>query len=179
MHQAKVTMATKSIFIGLLFLPSIASAFNCEGPALEAFKSAAFHLARVNSYCVGCKDSPYATEEWLRAERAEAQTKHDEAAAACEKDMVARSNAEREIEKIRRENEKIEKLELSCARRNRIEKGTVRLGMTSSDVILCGWGKPQKINSSVNSVGTNEQWVYNNEYLYFRNGRLTSWQTSR
>lgn len=41
------------------------------------------------------------------------------------------------------------------------------------------WGKPSKINRSVGSYGIHEQWVYSNAYVYFRNGVLTSWQSSR
>jgi hypothetical protein len=37
-------------------------------------------------------------------------------------------------------------------------------------------GKPEDINKSEGSYGTNEQWVYKNRYVYFENGKLTSWQ---
>jgi hypothetical protein len=39
------------------------------------------------------------------------------------------------------------------------------------------WGDPEDINRTVGSWGVREQWVYSNEnYLYFENGILTSWQ---
>ena len=37
-------------------------------------------------------------------------------------------------------------------------------------------GSPIKINRSTGSWGTNEQWIYKNKYLYFKNGVLSSWQ---
>ena len=37
-------------------------------------------------------------------------------------------------------------------------------------------GSPNDINKSTGSWGVHEQWVYRNKYLYFENGKLTSWQ---
>jgi hypothetical protein len=39
-------------------------------------------------------------------------------------------------------------------------------------------GKPQKNNRSIGAWGVHEQWVYQYAriYLYFENGKLTSWQ---
>lgn len=61
-----------------------------------------------------------------------------------------------------------------------ILEGRIRLGMTRE---MCkeAWGEPDHINSSVGSWGRHEQWVYeykysSNSYLYFENGKLTSWQ---
>ena len=55
----------------------------------------------------------------------------------------------------------------------------VRIGMSKQDVLDSSWGKPTKINKSVYSWGTKEQWVYPNyNYLYFENGKLTSIQTN-
>ena len=39
------------------------------------------------------------------------------------------------------------------------------------------WGDPKKINKSVGSWGVHEQWVYENQYLYFENGKLASFQS--
>ena len=51
--------------------------------------------------------------------------------------------------------------------------------MSKQDVLDSSWGKPTKINKSVYSWGTHEQWVYpNDNYLYFENGKLTSIQTN-
>src|SRR5262245_29539187 len=59
-----------------------------------------------------------------------------------------------------------------------IEK-KIRMGMTEEQVIAA-WGKPAKINKTVGSWGLHEQWVYDtSNYLYFENGMLKSWQTTR
>ena len=62
--------------------------------------------------------------------------------------------------------------------REAVIKKEVRLGMTSEQVTV-SWGKPGRINRTVNAVGTREQWVYGSTYLYFDNDRLTSFQDSR
>lgn len=59
----------------------------------------------------------------------------------------------------------------------------VCVGMTKSQV-LASWGAPSQINRTVGSWGNHEQWVYRrgsytNQYLYFENGKLTSYQTPR
>lgn len=59
-----------------------------------------------------------------------------------------------------------------------IREGKIILKMTTDQVLL-SWGKPEKINESVGVWGKNEQWVYGDSYLYFENGILTSYQTSK
>lgn len=56
-----------------------------------------------------------------------------------------------------------------------IMDGYVRTGMTKK---MCeeSWGLPDKINKSIGSWGTHEQWVYGSSYLYFEGNRLTSIQ---
>lgn len=56
-----------------------------------------------------------------------------------------------------------------------IIEGNVKLGMTRE---MCreSWGSPSDINTTVGSYGKHEQWVYNNSYLYFENGKLTDIQ---
>jgi len=55
------------------------------------------------------------------------------------------------------------------------EKRLLR-GMTQEQAI-CLWWWPMKRNKSVGSWGIHEQWVYyGDRYLYFENGKLTSWQ---
>lgn len=52
----------------------------------------------------------------------------------------------------------------------------IAIGMTSEEVLL-SWGYPTDGgNKSVGQWGTHDQWVYGNNYLYFENGTLTSWQ---
>jgi hypothetical protein len=40
-------------------------------------------------------------------------------------------------------------------------------------------GRPERINTTVTAAGTHEQWVYGGDYVYLRNGIVTSFQTSR
>ncbi|MHC0039708.1 hypothetical protein [Pseudoneobacillus sp. C159] len=50
----------------------------------------------------------------------------------------------------------------------------VKIGMTKAQVLLTTWGKPLRVNTTVTSNITHEQWVYyGNKYLYFTNGKLT------
>lgn len=59
--------------------------------------------------------------------------------------------------------------------------GKVMRGMSESQV-QNAWGRPTKINRSVGSYGTHEQWVYDRgrngaQYIYFENGVVTSMQS--
>jgi hypothetical protein len=48
--------------------------------------------------------------------------------------------------------------------------------MTEEQVRL-SWGEPKKINTSVyKGSGVTQQWVYEDNYLYFENGKLTAKQ---
>ncbi|MEN5306769.1 hypothetical protein ABE425_04595 [Chryseobacterium cucumeris] len=53
--------------------------------------------------------------------------------------------------------------------------GKYWIGMTA-EMALLSLGTPKKINESVGSWGTHQQWVYDNRYLYFENGILKSYQ---
>lgn len=57
-----------------------------------------------------------------------------------------------------------------------VAQGKIAIGMTP-EMAKAAWGEPEKVNTSVGSWGVNEQWVYGiGSYLYFENGKLTSWQ---
>lgn len=57
-----------------------------------------------------------------------------------------------------------------------ISKGKVQIGMSKDECIL-SWGHPKSINTTTNSYGVNEQWVYGEgSYLYFKDGKLSSVQ---
>lgn len=56
-----------------------------------------------------------------------------------------------------------------------IKEGKVRIGMTSEACKL-SWGEPKDINSTTGTFGYYEQWVYEDNYLYFENGKLTAIQ---
>ena len=59
--------------------------------------------------------------------------------------------------------------------------GEVEIGMTEA-MVRASWGRPSDINRTVTATMTREQWVYDggrfgsDTYLYFRNGRLTTYQ---
>lgn len=57
----------------------------------------------------------------------------------------------------------------------RILDKKIWLGM-SKEMAIESWGQPDDINRTVGSWGVHEQWIYVDEYLYFENGKLTSWQ---
>ena len=52
------------------------------------------------------------------------------------------------------------------------------IGMKDSQVLFL-LGPPEKKNVSVGTWGNHEQWIYDDTYLYFENGILTSYQTSK
>lgn len=58
------------------------------------------------------------------------------------------------------------------------KKPNVRIGMSTSQVLHnSNWGKPDDINTTINTYGKFEQWIYGGgNYLYFTNDKLTSIQ---
>lgn len=58
---------------------------------------------------------------------------------------------------------------------NRILRHSIWIGMTD-DMATKSIGTPKAVNKSVGSWGIHEQWVYEKKFLYFENGKLTSWQ---
>lgn len=57
--------------------------------------------------------------------------------------------------------------------------GGVRIGLNAEGVLKSCWGKPRKINVTTTAAGRTEQWVYNDEYLYFTDGLVSAIQNSR
>ncbi len=58
---------------------------------------------------------------------------------------------------------------------NKLKKGYYWTGM-NREMATISLGSPEDINRTVGSWGVHEQWVYKNIYLYFENGKLTSFQ---
>jgi hypothetical protein len=104
------------------------------------------------------------------------------AESACTNELVA---ANRHLA-IQAEQE-VRKSHANCLSRNKINRVGVVIGMATEDVLLCGWGKPERVTST----GTNtEQWVYavtgyenasgrlvpvmRTHYLNIKNGRVVS-----
>ncbi len=58
-----------------------------------------------------------------------------------------------------------------------IHESKIMRGMTDEQA-MTSWGPPNQINRSGGQWGLHEQWVYGDHgpYLYFENGRLSSWQ---
>ena len=57
-----------------------------------------------------------------------------------------------------------------------VRKKQLLIGMTK-DQVICIMRHPLDVNKSTGKWGVHEQWVYyGNRYLYFENGKLTSWQ---
>ncbi len=56
-----------------------------------------------------------------------------------------------------------------------IIRGSVKIGM-SKEMCIASWGKPKDINKTVLKKVVSEQWVYDNNYLYFENGILRAIQ---
>lgn len=56
-----------------------------------------------------------------------------------------------------------------------IQEGKVIIGM-SKEACRLSWGAPKGINTTTGEFGVQEQWVYGDRYLYFKNGRLTTIQ---
>ena len=56
------------------------------------------------------------------------------------------------------------------------KKPNVRIGMSTNQVLHnSNWGKPDEINTTIDTYGKFEQWIYGGgNYLYFTNGKLTS-----
>ncbi|MEP6467890.1 MAG: hypothetical protein ABJB05_16385 [Parafilimonas sp.] len=54
---------------------------------------------------------------------------------------------------------------------NLILQTNVAIGMTE-EMAIFSWGEPKKINKTITSNSVSEQWVYDGDYLYFRNGKL-------
>ena len=58
---------------------------------------------------------------------------------------------------------------------NKLKEGKFWIGMTKEMAIIA-LGEPDDINKTVGSWGVHEQWIYNKLYIYFENGKLTSYQ---
>ncbi|MGB6080263.1 MAG: hypothetical protein WBF99_12465 [Xanthobacteraceae bacterium] len=58
-------------------------------------------------------------------------------------------------------------------------RGGIGIGMSAAQVRASCWGKPSRINETINAHGKHEQWVYGSSYVYLDNGVVTSIQQSR
>lgn len=86
------------------------------------------------------------------------------------KDHIAnKKKHEKERDARQAEKEREEKEYLS--------KDEPSIGMTADEVIESRWGKPKKINKTINKYGVSEQWVYDGyKYIYLDDGIVTTIQ---
>lgn len=100
----------------------------------------------------------------------QAQARQDSLDQLSDSLTMSRNYRETEDERIARE-----KVSAALAK-----KPNARIGMTAKQVRTgTNWGEPDKINDTIDASGSFQQWVYGDEYLYFKNGRLVSIQTSK
>lgn len=87
----------------------------------------------------------------------------------------------KEENKIKKENRQYAIIEAKNIKKygktlySKLKKGLIWIGMTN-DMLIIAIGSPDKINRTVGKWGVHEQWVYDNDYYYFENGIMTSYQ---
>lgn len=98
-----------------------------------------------------------------------------------------KKDEQQELEKLKYENElKLKKAEYVKLEKDyiikygqkvydKLKEGYYWVGM-NREMATISLGSPKDVNRTVGSWGVHEQWVYNNIYLYFENGKLTSYQ---
>ena len=111
---------------------------------------------------------------------------------AGEPDPITRLNAEQRLQRIRDEQRQRELEEQQAAKEREeaqlrhirrmqlIAHNKVAIGMSKDDV-LKSWGEPDRINRTLRSSSTSEQWVYRSgrekaQYVYIRDGVVSSIQ---
>lgn len=94
-----------------------------------------------------------------------------------EKAIIAENADRLNKQKIAADKKKEQSLinKLGLKTYNSLLEGNFWLGMTD-EMARIAFGDPKEINETVGSWGKHEQWVYNSIYLYFENGKLTSYQ---
>lgn len=112
----------------------------------------------------------FAEERIKPPSRAEFEQQQDSLDQLSDSLTISRNYRETDEERIAREK----------ARAALAKKPNARIGMTAKQVRTgTNWGEPDKINDTIDASGSFQQWVYGDEYLYFKNGKLVSIQTSR
>ncbi|UYW01760.1 hypothetical protein K5I29_02220 [Flavobacterium agricola] len=57
-------------------------------------------------------------------------------------------------------------------------ESNIKIGFTEEELLL-SWGKPDRINESENINGERKQYVYSNQYVYLKDGIVTSFQNTK
>jgi hypothetical protein len=101
--------------------------------------------------------------------------------------IKVKKQEQKELKRLEYENKlKLEKVEYAKLEKeyikkygqktyNKLKEGYYWTGM-NREMATISLGSPNDINRTVGSWGVHEQWVYDNIYLYFENGKLTSYQ---
>ena len=55
---------------------------------------------------------------------------------------------------------------------NLVVQQKIKVGMPE-ELVRLSWGNPQRINTDSNGLN---QWVYGSDYVYIKNGVVSSWQ---
>jgi len=56
----------------------------------------------------------------------------------------------------------------------KMNSGKIWKGMTA-EMVLDSWGKPQKVNRTINTDLVREEWIYKNSWLFIENNSLVDW----
>ena len=90
---------------------------------------------------------------------------------------IRRNERKKELEKLKKERLNRLHYTFTDEEIRKIEDQEIWIGMTTNAAIEM-FGYPSDNNRSTGSWGVHEQWVYKTKdmYLYFENGKLTSWQ---
>jgi hypothetical protein len=95
-----------------------------------------------------------------------------------EEKELKRLETERKLKTQQEQYAKLEKQYIAKYGQNTYEKlkqGFFWIGM-NKEMATISLGSPNDVNRTVGTWGVHEQWVYDNLYLYFENGKLTSYQ---
>lgn len=94
-------------------------------------------------------------------------------------DRIQRESYKKELEQtlLKKQQERKKDLEKRFGKSNaeKILSGKVWVGMTK-EMVKESWGNPEETHKIITSGKINEQWIYNETYLYFDNNVLTTIQ---
>ncbi|MES2960846.1 MAG: hypothetical protein V4694_00490 [Pseudomonadota bacterium] len=57
-----------------------------------------------------------------------------------------------------------------------VKQKRISLGMPE-ELLILSWGNPNNVTQSVGSWGVHKQYIYESNYVYIENGKITSWQS--
>ena len=120
----------------------------------------------------------YVNEMWIVYSPALEGFKAEKKLAKQRKQDLEELREKLKVEKLNQEAIESCKKKYGTAIYNRIKNGDYWLGMTE-DMAILSLGRPENINRTVGRWGVHEQWSYSvigRLYLYFENGKLTSFQ---